>query len=344
MNLKLWRNLTVGILLSAFFIWLAFRDLDWQAAAEIVENIDWGRVPILIVVFSISLLIRGVRWYFLTNRQVSLRASVHLLNISMLINSTLPFRAGDLARAYFVPRTGSKLSAWGALSTIVTERLLDMVALLVLLAAVFPILKLSAEVVAGGLLLGSAALVGFIVLLVFASHPDWPHAILKRVENIIPVVKRLNLAVTLDRVLEGLKPLTTVSMISQILLWTAVVWIITIGEAWSVSLLFPNLQPTLIIYASMILALVGVSFSVIVPFTPAAIGPFEAATIFGLMAGGVSHEMALTFAVLWHVSSITSSVVWGLIGLAVLGLSPKQVRQGMDVFNSTRVEGAEVQS
>jgi len=335
LNLKLWRNLAIGIFLSAFFVWLAFRDLDWSVAGEVVQNLRWGQIPILAIVFSISLLARGVRWYFLMSQQVGLKASIHLLNISMLINSTVPFRVGDLVRAYFVPRIGSKFSIWAALGTIVAERLLDMVVLLLLLAVVFPILQLSAEVVAGGLLLGSTALVGFIVMLIFATRPTWAHAILRRLENFLPVLKRLNLATPLDRVLEALKPLMTFRVMLQVVIWTVIVWVATVGEAWSVSLLFPDIELNSFVFASVVLAVVAVSFSIIVPFTPAAVGPFEAAAIFGLMAGGISREVALTFAVLWHIISIISYVAWGLIGLGAMGLSLRQIRQSINVLGQT---------
>jgi uncharacterized membrane protein YbhN (UPF0104 family) len=199
-----------------------------------------------------------------------------------------------------------------------------------------PALPLDTAVATGGLLIGVGAVLAFIILLISAHSPSWMFKVLNAIVRVIPLLSRVNPAVLLERVLDGLQPLTSWRGLSRIGLWTIIAWIFGLLEVWSLALLFPDWPQTQVIRAGLALALVGASLSIVVPFTPAGVGPFEAAVIFALTSAGASHEIGVTYAVVWHTGLVLFYGLWGVIGLLSQGVSFGQVWRG------TAIVGADV--
>lgn len=327
--MKRWRNMILGLLLSALFLWVALRGLDWQSMGEILQSARWGYLLAAMLIWSIGLGARAIRWRVLLGNAIPLRTAFHVLNIGFLINNTLPFRVGELARAYLASRrSDAAVSGWGALTTIVAERIIDMLAVVILLVLVIPALAVEQATITGGLIMGALAVAGFLVLLVFAHRPGWAQAILAQVLRRLPFLGRLGLPGLLGRILTGLQPLTTWRGLAGALLWTAFAWLTSVLGSWVLALAFPALPQLPLIRAALTLSIVAASFSIIVPFTLASVGPFEAAAIFALMTAGISQELAAAYAVVWHVGTVMVYTVWGAIGIMSLGISLQQIQRG----------------
>jgi uncharacterized protein (TIRG00374 family) len=316
-------NLLVGTALSGGFLWIALRGLDLRATGQILIRARWGYLPAIFVIWWFGLFVRAVRWYILLDERLPLRPVFHISNIRLLVNNVIPLRIGELLRALLVVREGAPVSALAVLSTVFTERILDVLALVVMLVMVLPLLPVSAAAVQGGLLIGAAALGGFLLLLVMASYPAVPHRLLGRFIQRLPFLKRFKLSDFLSQALDGLKPLTSLRGLLRLSLWTVVVWLVTAAEAWAVTLLFPDWPSHAV--PGLVLTVVLASLSFLIPFTPAGAGPFEAAAIFALTTASVSPEMAAAFAVAWHSSILLYYVLWGGIGLVAMHLSPGQL-------------------
>ncbi len=332
--MKRWRNLLLGAFFSGFFLWLALRGLDWRSVGITLRNTQWGFVLLAMGMWSLGLAARAMRWRFLLGGRVALGPTFHVLNVGFLLNNTLPFRIGELARAYLVGRSEYGVTGWAALSTIVTERILDMLIVVLMLAAVLPVLAVDPAVITGGALLGGTALLGFSVLLLLAHRPQWGHAVLRQVLRIAPPLARLQPATLLERLLDGLHPLTTRRGLLGAATWTAVAWACSVVGSWILAGAFPGLTQTPIMRAALTLSVVAASFSIIIPFTLASVGPFEAAAVFALMTAGVPRSTAATYALVWHAGVVLVYGLWGVIGMLALGLSPGQLRHGAAALES----------
>lgn len=322
-----WRKLLLGILLSGLFLWLALRGLDWTTFWQDVRSAQWWAVLLAWTIWLGGMIVRAIRWRILMGDRPPFIPTFHILNIGFLINSTLPFRVGDLIRAYLVGHRATGVTALAALSTVVTERIIDMLSVVMILVAVLPILAVDPVVVAGGLTMGAAALASFIVLLIGAHRPARVHGLLRLVLRAAPVLARLSPERLLDHLLEGLRPLTQGRRLLRVVFWTAVSWMFSVAGAWMLALAFPDLPTTPTLYAAMALTVTTASFSLIIPFTIANVGPFEASIVFVLLSIGVSQNLAVAYAVVWHV---TITVLYGLLGglgLLALGLSTADLRQ-----------------
>lgn len=331
------RSLLVGVVISVSFLWLALRDMDWHEVRTVVQDARWGYVPLILLIWSGGLTARALRWYYLMGERVPWWKVFHIHNIGFLINSTLPFRVGEIVRAYLVSREQTLVSGWAALTSILTERILDVLALIIILALVLPTLPLEAALASTGMVVGGVAVLAFVILLVSARNPAWIYAIVDNVVQLLPIVERLGPKRLVERALDGLRPLTDRRGLLRIGFWTAISWVLALFEVWSLALLFPNWPESATLFAGLALALVGASLSIIIPFTPAGVGPFEAAVIFALGVGGVPKELGATYAVVWHTGLVLFYALWGIIGLLTLGLSPAQVWRGAGVMGEHKL-------
>lgn len=326
--MKRWRNLALGLVFSLLFLWLALRDLDWSAVGRTLASARWGYLLLAAGIWTLGLAVRAIRWRVLLGGQVSFSRAFHVLNIGFLINNTLPFRTGDLARAYLVSRDGEGPSGWAALSTVVAERIIDMLAVVILLVAVLPVLTIDRAAVNGGLLMGAVAVVGFAFLLVLAHTPERTLGFLQRLSAPLPLLNRAPLQDLLTRLLAGLRPLTTWRGLLATILWTALAWALSVAGSWVLAQVFPALPQSAEMRAALSLSVVAASFSIIIPFTLASVGPFEAAAIFALLTVRTPQEVAAAYAVVWHAGAVVTYTLWGIVGILSLGLSVSQIRQG----------------
>ena len=144
----------------------------------------------------ITYVVRTERWQYLleplgkTRFQVAFRATV----IGFAASSVLPARAGEVLRPYLLARREG-LSATATFATIIVERILDLVAVLVLLATYLIVFDtgmaardsaLFAAIRLGGLVMAPVAVVSLVVMFVLAGHPEWLRAWLSAAERILP--------------------------------------------------------------------------------------------------------------------------------------------------------------
>ena len=95
---------------------------------------EWLLVSMLTMLLNLA--IRAWRWQYLLEPlgSASFGNAFRATAVGFAASSVLPARAGEVIRPYFLARH-ERMSATGAFATIVLERLLDMIAVLVLLAS-----------------------------------------------------------------------------------------------------------------------------------------------------------------------------------------------------------------
>ena len=95
---------------------------------------EWLVISMLTMLLNLA--IRAWRWQYLLEPlgTTSFANAFRATAVGFAASSVLPARAGEVIRPYFLARH-ERMSATGAFATIVLERLLDMIAVLVLLAS-----------------------------------------------------------------------------------------------------------------------------------------------------------------------------------------------------------------
>jgi uncharacterized protein (TIRG00374 family) len=315
--------IVASFLVSALFLWLALRDVPLNDVAESLKKADlrWLIINFFLFIFTIGT--RAIRWRGLLGYKISTVRAFHILNIMFLMNQ-LPLRVGEVARSLLATREGVPFVT--AATSIVVERLLDTLMVVVLLAAALSRLPDAPELATrSAALFGIAAVLAFIVLIFFARYPKVAHNLLNTFERYLPFLKRLPLHNFLDHFIDGLQPLTNWRSAAHAIGWTIVAWMFSLANFYLLHRAMGIEGVDLLLSSAIALTLA--SFSIAIPVSIAAIGPFEAAVILAgqavvLPAMWESMQVAYTaLGFLIHGVTVLSYAAWGTIGMVVMGVS-----------------------
>lgn len=323
---QLWLGLLIGVAsLAAVFVFYARPD-------EIVDSLR--RIQPGYLILSISgilafLALRAVRWRFMLNNAVPYRQVFHIQNIGYMLSQLLPFRLGDVARAVLIGSVPPVTIPWG-LSTMVVERLLDMLFIVVLLPFTLSgITNLPDWMRSFALASGFTALAGIVILIIAANRRE---RALKLVDSILarflPFLNRERWVNLAGEILIGLNSLSSLRDGLVLVTLSIAIWI-PIVVAYYTTMLAVNLQPTWIMASFVVCA---AAFSVAVPSTPGQIGPFHFAVITALQLYGQPTAESASFAFVYHLLNIVVLVVVGVIGVFSTGTTFRHVIDSAQAF------------
>jgi uncharacterized protein (TIRG00374 family) len=270
----------------------------------------WSFLAVSVALNIFSLWCRAHRWGFLFPPGARPSRLFNAVMIGYMGNNLLPLRAGEVLRAYVVARRG--VAFWTTITTMVVERVLDGLAVGLMLAAVFFLVPVPRELEWAALVFLSVDLALIAVLAALVLAPvltrrvaggftrRWP-ALSGRVGRLLG---------TLDTGLAGIR---APSHVPSIALWSTMIWVSLIGMTWAcmrASHLDLNLLAAL-----TTLAFLGLGVSL--PSSPGFVGVIQAASWAALRLFGVPSDDALSFSILLHVSQFVPVTLWGLALLLV---------------------------
>jgi uncharacterized protein (TIRG00374 family) len=156
-----------GVAISAFFLWLAFRDADVDEVRAALSDARIGLVLLAVAVFGFGYLLQARRWMSIAaTPQLGLRHFFGMLLAGLACNNVLPVRIGELVRAGWLSRD-AHIPGGRAFGTVALDRASDVVALVFFLVVGLQVVPASdwlKRLVVGGLL----ALLVIAGVLVFA--------------------------------------------------------------------------------------------------------------------------------------------------------------------------------
>lgn len=295
---------------------------------------DW--LALSLATMFINLAIRAWRWQYLLEPlgHTSFANAFRATAVGFAASSVLPARAGEVIRPYFLARH-ERMSATGAFATIVLERLLDTVAVLVLLASYVFIfgrdLDASNQVAftavkwAGGTA-AVGAFVALAVLFFLAKDPARLGQTLTRLGQVLPSALAGLLGRIGEKFAKGLGAIRRPSRLLGALVWSFPLWLCIGLGIWAVTMAFRLPVPFTGSFLLIALLVIGVA----VP-TPGAVGGFHEMFRFGLtMFFGVSNTAAVGSAIVLHALSIGPALLLGLLFAGQEGLNLAGMRQLAD--------------
>lgn len=158
MTVKKILRLVLGLSFAAFFLWLILRQISIEEIKQAFEGASLSWVMAALVAFAVGYSCRIERWRLMLQRdnpKLNWSNCAGPLMASVAANNILPFRAGDVVRAFgFNRRLG--ISPGIAITTLFVERLLDMLMLLILLGVALAFFGMDSSRFVG---VGSAVLI-----------------------------------------------------------------------------------------------------------------------------------------------------------------------------------------
>lgn len=325
-------TLVIGSLISLAVLGIILAGVDLGRVRDAFVQARYAYVLPAAAVLALGMITRAVRWRGLLSGRLPLRHAFSILNVSYLFNSALPLRLGEVVRIFLANRLqpANRLQmpvpAFTALSTIVVERLLDMLLVLGILGAALALLDVPAYVASGGVALGIIAGLGMVVLVLLARWPAPAFRLLAFAQGRLPILRRWDLEGMLARFIEGLAPLAHLRGALPVLFWSVVSWALSVIAGYV--LLFAFYPAASWPAAFLVVALASLAVSV--PYAPGAVGPYEAGVVMALTWSGqdASGSAAVAFAVVLHGMNTTVFVLLGLEGLIHQGITLGQVVRG----------------
>jgi uncharacterized protein (TIRG00374 family) len=313
-------RLLLGLAVSALCFYLVVRVVDWPLLAETYRGVNCLYLLPALALVVLTSWARAYRWRLLMfpNDQQPLGRLFSIVNIGYLFNNILPAKAGEVVRGYLVGRMLPGGLAQG-LPTLLVERLLDALTLVLLSMALIPFVALPRWAITAGLFLGLVAVAGAVLLAVLARYGerglDWAWCLLVRRQRLLGRLPRLNsprVRAALENLLLGLRVLAVGRLMPGIVFWSLLIWLGYVLGNYVVMAAF-GMTHLPVTAAAAVLCATG--YSMLLPSSPGAFGPLEGAAVLALGLYGVGESQAFGYAFGQHVFTAMVLVLLGLWGL-----------------------------
>ena len=326
----------IVLALVAGLLGLFLHNVDlWSVGAQILRARPYWLCLSLATMF-VNLAIRALRWQYLLEPLGETRFSnaFRATAVGFAASSVLPARAGEFIRPYFLARH-ENMSATGAFATVILERLLDAVTVLVLLAVFVFVFgqdvathspTLFTAVTWAGAAAGVVSLVALAILFVLAGNPERLATALQRLERVVPSAFAGMIARIVRKFARGLGTIRRPSRLLVALAWSFPLWLSIDAGIWAVAVAFGFEVP----FTASFLIVPLLTLGVAVP-TPGAIGGFHEAFRIGVTVFyGVPDDAAVASALVLHALTVGPSLILGLFFAAKVGLNIAGMRQVAD--------------
>lgn len=322
-------GLAVGLV--AFFLRDANLALVWQKVTAARKDF----LLLALAVTALGFVIRAERWKYLLEPigHARFRTAFRTTIIGFGASAVLPARAGEVIRPYLLARTEG-LSATAAFATIIVERILDLVAVLSLLAAFLLLFDPGLEardsavfsaIRYGGFVMAPVAIAALLVMFFMAGHPDTLHAWLLKAEAVLPARIAAMIARLAKTFAEGFGVVRRPARLLASVAWSVALWMSIAAGIWLVSIAFGIAMP----FTGAWLMLAPLVVGVAVP-TPGGVGGFHEAYRIGATAFfGAENNTAIGAAIVLHAISM---YVTALVALVFI------VQDGLKISTITRSE------
>ena len=311
----------VALSLAGALLYSSLRGVDWRRVFDLLAEARLSYVLVAFGVMSAALALRSLRWRVLLSAGAEMHpvTAFWATSVGYLGNNFLPARAGELLRTVIVSRSVG-LSKTFVLTTVLCERLVDAVSLLVIGAVVLlqqaklpAWLDATARPLALGGVLGVAALV-----LVPLFEPFWGRVIQR-----LPLPDRMRELAehTLEQGLKGMRSLHSLQRLTLYILLTSGVWaldgLVMMVAARSIGLWMA--------WPLAMLLVVGLGLGSALPSTPGYVGIYQFVAVTLLTPFGFQRSDAIAFILLFQALTYAVFLLWGVLGLT--RTSPELLRR-----------------
>lgn len=317
-NWKLW----IGLFISAVFVYLALRKLDFARMWGVIRSTDALLFLVVAAITFSQYVIRAWRWDILLE-PIKKTAFSHRLSSTMIgfaANCVLPARLGELVRANYLAQT-EHMSTSSSLGTIVVERLFDgftllLILLIGLIGTPFPNEwhSLASSLRATGFFLLFLYILVILFLIGFKYKTKPFLSLLDRLLFLVPRHFRAKIMDTIWNFSLGLVMVKRPSRWVLVIFFSCLLWFSSLCQIqlvqYAIHLSLPFVAPFLIMAMA--------SFGVMIPSAPGFIGTFHLSVQYAFLLYGVPKEEALSAAILWHAGFFFPTVLLGFVSFLLL--------------------------
>ncbi len=322
----------IGVLISALFLYFAFRGLNPGQFWENIQSVN-PTLPLLgMLVYGVAVVIITWRWQFLLRSlaSVPLHSLVPLVAIGYMGNNIYPFRSGEVLRIVLLRREHGVPYARAA-TTVAVERVFDGLVMLTFVLVPPAFLDIaSPEVQQVATFTAPVFVTALAVFFVLALRPNLLRRLVTLITGMLPQRPRHIIEDIAEEVIGGLAGLRTPADLAGTVFASYATWAVEAAVYWITSWAFG-----LGVGYPVMLVVVGVvNLAGLIPASPGMIGVFEFFVSTVLVAVGVAPDVAVAYAVVVHLVIWIPPTLAGFVFLAQRGLGlgavakAEQLKQG----------------
>jgi uncharacterized protein (TIRG00374 family) len=331
------RNVIRTVVVVALAVGLLAVFLRNADLGQVWQSVTLARMDFLLLGLALTcgtFVVRAERWKYLLEPLGTVRFSTAFRTtvIGFAASAVLPARAGEVIRPFLLARQ-EHLSATATFATIIVERILDLLAVLLLMAAFLlwfdPGLESRDSAVFqairfGGLVMAPIAVVTLAVMFFMAGHPERLHAWVLKAEAILPARAARMIATFAQTFAEGFAVVRSPARLVAAMAWSIVLWVVIASGLWAVSVAF-GIDMS---FTGAWLMLAPLVVGVAVP-TPGGVGGFHEAYRIGATAFfGADNDTAVGAAIVLHAFSVAPVTIAGLIFILQDGMKIGSIASG----------------
>ncbi|MBM01883.1 MAG: hypothetical protein CL762_04105 [Chloroflexi bacterium] len=314
-------KILIGTFISIVCLFLMIRIIDnFDKTLESLKSIPLLYVSLGFFIYFISLFIRTIRWKILLNEQVKNLKFISLFKVVIsgyMFNNLLPARLGEFARIYHLNLV-KKINKSFTLGTILTERITDVIALILFLIVGFifiPLefiekfsnnLNLSIGIIYTSILTLLVATILFVFIIITGI---WRPITNKLMLFIKKFKSNFNPDRYIESFTEGAFSISNLRLIN-VTLMALCLWAVEFSMFYLISIQF-NFGIENLFIAILFFGIFS-NLGGIIPSTSGGWGPFEVIGTIVLTSFGVNSNEAAAFTILVHL------ILW--LPISILGL------------------------
>jgi len=319
---RFWLGLIVSLALLAY----VFAQTDPAKILDSLGKAQYGYLIPALALYFFGVWLRAVRWHFLLRsiKPIPNGALFRTVVIGYMANDILPFRAGELVRAYLLGAQ-ENVSKAATLVTIVVERVFDGLTMLTFIVAASFWLNFGDETLAARLrLVGALFIVAIVALAALAGMPQRVERLADFFLRRVPSESmRTRVAGLMRSLLEGLGALRSPVDSFAVYALSVIAWLCETGMYVLIALGFGIALP----FAVFLLAAAFANLVTIAPSTPGYVGVFDAPIVYTLTLFGINQNLATSYTLVLHAALYLPVTLLGFYYLGRAGLSLGQMTQ-----------------
>lgn len=316
-----------GVIISVVAIAAILYFVDLKRLAEAIRSANYWLLAVSVVMGIIWLLIRTVTWRTILQEKASFKNIFLVLCEGYFLNNVLPFRLGEIGRAFLLGRR-AKLSFMEVLPTIILERAFDLALSAAILLSALPFVINASGAGGISIVVGIVVVIGLLALYILARNRDWAIRRLHR----LPWLEKAG-AHFLHPFFDGLSILTdgwrflrTLGLMTLNWTWAIFQFYITIKA------FFPAAQLPWALFG-----LGAAAFGGAVPSAPGAVGTYEAALGVALTLVTSDEARSVAVAITAHLLNYILMVLLGIYALSTEGETLSGIYQQLVKFRAKGV-------
>ena len=312
------RKFYLGLLSSVIFLALAMQQVDWARTASTLRDADWLLVSLGIVAAVATIVTFSFRWRLLlsSTAELSVNDTFAYIMIGYLANIVFPLRLGEVARAVLLGKK-HRISASLVFGSVVLERTLDLLTVLLLAVAISFAIDIPPVIRAGMMILAGAGLVMLVALLFLSRSENRVFGWVGRLSGFAPRILAERLTMLVERFAEGLSALRHGRELGLVLCLSALAW--TIAGTASVSFIAAFHLPAPWYAGFFVLTVTNLGSAI--PSSPGFIGVYHYLAVMALSVWVPDKSEALAYAIGTHGISVLLNILLGCACLAREGIA-----------------------